>query len=106
VLGGSALALVVAVPATLTAVLAWRQDPRAPRMSMLSGLLLIGWIAIEVPIVRLYSPLQPICMLLGLGLVVWGEVLAAWSEGAPGSTSTEAGRDGVRRDGRRDSQDA
>ncbi len=71
-LGGLALLLVVGVPTCTTAVLAWRHDPRAARMSLLSGVLLVGWIVVEVLVIRELSPLQPICVVLGLGLVAWG----------------------------------
>jgi hypothetical protein len=71
-LGGLALLLVVAVPASATAVLAWRHDPRAAPAAVGSGTLLVGWIVVEVLVIREFSPLQPICALLGLGLVGWG----------------------------------
>ena len=71
-LGGLALLLVVAVPASVTAVLAWRHDPRAAAAALWSGALLVGWIVVEVLVIREFSPLQPIFALLGLGLVAWG----------------------------------
>jgi len=80
-LGGFALLVAVAVPTAVTAVLAWRRDPRAPRAGVLAGWLLVGWIVVEVAVVRVLSPLQPICLLLGVGLVVW-----AWSVGSGGRT--------------------
>ena len=71
-LGGLALLLVVAVPTSVTAVLAWRHDPRAADAALWSGVLLVGWIVVEVIVIRELSPLQPICAVLGLGLVAWG----------------------------------
>jgi hypothetical protein len=73
VVGGLALLCVVAIPATVTAVLAWRHDPRAARASVVAGGLLVGWIVVEVLVVRMFSPLQPVCALLGLGLMLWGD---------------------------------
>ena len=73
---GLALLLVVGVPTTVTAVLAWRHDPRTARTSLLAGILLVGWIVVEILVIQEFSPLQPICALLGLGLVAWGLVPA------------------------------
>lgn len=87
-LGGLALLCVVGVPTAATAVLAWRHDARTSRMSLLSGILLVGWIVVEILVIREFSPLQPICVVLGLGLVGWGLV--------PAPTSTPAERPATR----------
>ena len=72
VFGGIALACVVAVPATVAALLAWRRHPRARDAATLAGVLLIGWIVVEVAVVRQFSVLQVVYGLAGLGLIVRG----------------------------------
>ncbi len=72
VFGGIALACVVAVPATVAALLAWRRHPRARDAATLAGVLLIGWIVVEVAVVRQFSVLQAVYGLAGLGLIVRG----------------------------------
>lgn len=73
VFGGVALACVVAIPATLVTVLAWRRHPRTRDALALTGLLLVGWILVEVTVVREFSPLQPVCLLAGAGLILLGD---------------------------------
>jgi hypothetical protein len=72
VFGGIALALVVALPCTALADLAWRQHPRTFDAATLAGLALIGWIVIEVGIVHQFSMLQVAFATAGLGLVLVG----------------------------------
>jgi hypothetical protein len=72
VVGGIALALVVALPCTALAVLAWRRHPRTYDAATLVGLALAGWIVIEVVMVRQFSVLQAVFGAAGLGLVVVG----------------------------------
>jgi hypothetical protein len=73
VFGGIALACVVAMPATLVTVLIWRRHPRTRDALTLVGLLLVGWIIVEVAVVREFSPLQPACLLAGFGLILLGD---------------------------------
>ena len=73
VFGGIALACVVAIPATLVTVLVWRRHPRSRDALDLVGLLLVGWIIVEVAVVRAFSPLQPVCLLAGAGLILLGD---------------------------------
>jgi hypothetical protein len=40
---------------------------------MAAGLLLVGWIAVQLPVIRTFSWLQPICALLGLAVLVLGK---------------------------------
>ncbi|GAA1258732.1 hypothetical protein GCM10009657_37380 [Oryzihumus leptocrescens] len=68
-LAGTALLVVVALPMTLAAVAAWRGSPRAPELLLLAGLLLVGWIVVEVAFIRSFSWLQPVC-------AVWGALVA------------------------------
>ena len=74
VFGGLALACVVAVPATLVAVLAWRGHPRYRDAAVIAGLLLTGWIIVEVTVVRQFSPLQVVYGLAGLVLIMAGNL--------------------------------
>jgi hypothetical protein len=72
VFAGLALACVVAAPATDVAVLAWRRHPRARDAAVLAGVLLVGWIVVEVAVVKQFSALQVVYGLAGLGLVADG----------------------------------
>jgi hypothetical protein len=72
-LAGLALAVVVGVPTTAAAVLSWRGDPHRQVVTTLAGVALVGWIAVEVPVVRMFSPLQPICAAAGVGLALLGD---------------------------------
>jgi hypothetical protein len=72
-LGGLALALVVAVPTTLVIVLSYRRHPRAREAAALAGLLVVGWILVELAVVRQFSVLQPVYAFAGVGLVVLGD---------------------------------
>lgn len=59
VLGGIALALIVAAPFTLLAVRAWRGQPSTGATALVAGVLLIGWIGVQVLVIRDFSMLQP-----------------------------------------------
>jgi hypothetical protein len=72
VFAGIALACVVAVPATVVAVLAWRRHPRDRDAAAVAGVLLVGWIVVELAVVRQFSALQVVYGLAGLGLIVSG----------------------------------
>jgi hypothetical protein len=74
VFGGIALALIVALPASVVAVLAWRRHSRTPDAAALAGLLLVGWIAVELAIAREFSVLQVIYGAAGAGLIALGNV--------------------------------
>ncbi len=83
VFAGIALAFVVAVPATVAAILAWRRHPRARDAAALAGVLLVGWIVVEVAFVRQFSVLQVVYGLAGLGLIADGN-RRMLAEAAPG----------------------
>jgi hypothetical protein len=72
VFAGIALACVVAAPATIVVVLAWRRHPRDRDAATLAGVLLVGWIVVEVAVVRQFSALQVVYGLAGLGLIASG----------------------------------
>jgi hypothetical protein len=72
VLGGSALAAIVALPFTVLAVLASRTDRRTGFGAAAAGTLLIGWIVVELAFIRAVSFLQPVCVLVGILFVLVG----------------------------------
>ena len=72
VLAGIALAAVVAAPATVVVVLAWWRHPRDRDAATLAGVLLAGWIVVEVAVVRQFSALQVMYGLAGLGVIASG----------------------------------
>lgn len=72
VFAGIALACVVAAPATVVAVLAWRHHPRDRDVATLAGVLLVGWIVVEAAVIRQFSTLQVVYGLAGLGLIASG----------------------------------
>lgn len=67
--GGIALGVVVALPSTWLALLAWRGDPRTDAAARLAGVLLIGWILVELAIIRDLSFLHPTYLAIGLVLI-------------------------------------
>ena len=75
VLAGLALAAVVALPSTVLAVLAWRGDPRAPAVTVFVGVLLIGWIVVQLAFLQSFSFFQPLYAAIGLAFVIAGRRL-------------------------------
>jgi hypothetical protein len=71
--GGIALACVVAIPATVVTSMASRRHRRTADALTLVGLLLVGWIVVEAGVVREFSPLQPVYLLAGMGLILLGD---------------------------------
>ena len=67
-LAACALAAGVAVPMSAAALLGMRRSPAAPPALMTAGLLLVGWIAVQLVFIRTFSWLQPVCA--GYGLVL------------------------------------
>jgi len=72
VVGGLALALVVALPLTVLTVRAATGHPRTGETAVVVGLLLIGWILVQVLFLRELSFFHPFYLLVGSGLVVAG----------------------------------
>ncbi len=70
VLGGIALTVIVGVPTTWLAWLAWRSDPRTDAVALLSGGLLIGWILVELAFIREFSFFHPTYLVVGL-ILIW-----------------------------------
>jgi pimeloyl-ACP methyl ester carboxylesterase len=70
VVAGVALAGSVAAPLTLLAWSAWRAWPSTGRIALASGTLLIGWIVLQVVVLRSFSYFQPAYLAIGVGFVV------------------------------------
>lgn len=70
VLGGIALALVVAVPTTVLAWLAWHDDPRTDQMALTAGILVVGWILVEYLFIREFSFFHPTYLVIG-AVLIW-----------------------------------
>ncbi|MGW5055038.1 hypothetical protein [Actinokineospora sp. NPDC004072] len=65
---GIALLACVAAPMTAACALVWRGSGRAPRALVVAGVLLAGWIVVQLAVIRTFSWLQPFC--LGYAIVV------------------------------------
>lgn len=68
VLAGLALAAIVAVPLTVLARSAWVGSDRADDLALIAGSMLIGWIVVQVLVLRTFSLFQP--AYLGVGVVL------------------------------------
>jgi hypothetical protein len=71
-IGGAALAVLVAIPATVLMLMAWRGHRWSLYAAVSDGLLLIGWIVVEVAFLREFSLLHAVYLAVGASLVVWG----------------------------------
>jgi hypothetical protein len=69
-LGGIALALIVAAPSTWLAWLAWQGDARTDAVALVVGVLIIGWIVVELAFIREFSFFHPVYLVVG-GTLVW-----------------------------------
>jgi hypothetical protein len=69
VLGGIALALIVAVPSTWLAWLAWQADPRTDAAALIVGILIIGWIVVEFAFIWEFSYFHPVYLAVGAALI-------------------------------------
>jgi hypothetical protein len=67
---GVALAVVVGLPMLVAALAEWRRAPRAPYVSLLAGVALMGWITVQVALIGYQTWLQPTFFLVGL-TVTW-----------------------------------
>jgi hypothetical protein len=67
---GFALLVVVALPMSAVAVLASQRDHRAPIAAFIAGALLIGWIAVQLVVLRSFSWLQPLCAAIGAAVII------------------------------------
>ncbi len=70
--GATALLLVVGLPMSVAALSCWRRRRLFPDLAIVSGLLLMAWIAVEMSVIRSFSPLQPTFFLTGLSITICG----------------------------------
>ena len=76
VMAGVALALVVGVPTLAAAYALWRSLPRAALTTLIAGVMLVAWIAVQVVVIREFHVLQIVFGLIGLYLAATGWHLA------------------------------
>jgi pimeloyl-ACP methyl ester carboxylesterase len=69
ILAGVALAIVVAIPLTVLAWSAWIGADRTDDLALRVGVMLIGWIAVQVIVLRAFSLFQPAYLCIGVGFV-------------------------------------
>lgn len=70
VLGGIALALVVGVPTSVVAWFAWHGDERTDVAAVGAGVLVVGWIVMELLFIRELSFFHPTYVIVG-GVFIW-----------------------------------
>jgi len=69
VLAGLALGIIVGVPLTVLAWSAWVGGPRTDDLALVVGLMLIGWIVVQVAVIRAFSLFQPAYLVVGASFV-------------------------------------
>ena len=72
VLGGIALAALVATPFMAVAVLAWRGDRRCELAAGVTGVLLVGWIAVQLAVLRAPAFLHAFYLAVGVAFAWYG----------------------------------
>jgi hypothetical protein len=65
VFAGMALATIVAIPLTVLAWSAWTGTATTNDLALVVGLMLIGWISVQVVTLRSFSPFQPAYLCVG-----------------------------------------
>jgi drug/metabolite transporter (DMT)-like permease len=76
-LAGVALAMIVAIPLSALSWSAWTGHPRTNQLSLLVGIALIGWIVVQILVLRSLSLFQALC--LGVGVYFVGtSLLVRW----------------------------
>ena len=73
--GAAALLLAVAVPNAVLSVLAWRGDRRTGAAAVATGLLLVGWIVVELTFIQELSFFHPLYVAVGVAMVWLGRRL-------------------------------
>jgi hypothetical protein len=72
VFAGLALTVLVAVPLAVVATLAWRGHPRADLATAACGAVLVGWILVQLAVIREVSFFQPFYLSVGLWMLWLG----------------------------------
>lgn len=90
VLGGVALAVSCGVLPTVVAVGAWRRAPWAPLGHVAVGVVLVGWVVVQIAFIGLGSWLQVGYAVFGLGIAALG-ISNLHASRRPGGTSQPAG---------------
>ncbi len=72
VFGGVALLLVVGIPMAIAAVLSWSGSDHGDVVAVGAGVLLVGWIVVELAFIRSISVLHPICLVAGTAIAYAG----------------------------------
>jgi len=75
VAAGVALALIVAAPTSVLALLASRRDLRTGPAALTVGMLLVAWIVVQVLFLRAFSFFQPVFFAVGVWLALEGRAL-------------------------------
>ena len=73
---GAALASVVGAPTAMAAFTLWRKSHQAAPTTFIAGGLLVGWIVVQIMIIRTFHPLQVVFGLVGIQLAATGWQLA------------------------------
>ena len=89
VLGGLALVAVVAVPTTVLAWQAARGQRTTGDVSIVAGVLLAGWILVELALIRELSFFHPVYLALGV-LLIWMGIRIRTRDPVKGSTGKDA----------------
>ncbi|MFI7530163.1 hypothetical protein [Nocardia salmonicida] len=72
ILAGVMLALVVGLPMTVVAVTAAHADRNLSQTAMVAACALIGWILLQLLVLRELSWLQPVCVILAVAVATLG----------------------------------
>ena len=76
VLAAVALGVVVAVPMTWAGLRGTGPGREPGDRVALAAVLLVGWICVQLVLIRTFHPLQVVCIAYGLALLVWTRVPA------------------------------
>ncbi|MEU4813726.1 hypothetical protein AB0H20_31380 [Nocardia fluminea] len=72
ILAGVMLALVVGLPMTIAALTAAHEDRNLAQTAMVAACALIGWILLQLLVLREFSWLQPVCVILAVAVAALG----------------------------------
>jgi hypothetical protein len=72
VFGGLALFVLVAVPYTTLAGRAWRNDGSTGATAIVVGVMLVGWIVVELAFIREFSLFHPVYAAIGVAFALAG----------------------------------